>query len=145
MTWTGAGRTGTSSHDSYARSHLLRAAGKPAIPGSSDPVFRGDPAAWNPEELLVASLSACHMLWFLHLAAEAGIVVTAYRDRPEGVMQEDRADGAGRFVSVTLRPEVRVRRGSAEAVARCHEEAHARCFIARSVNFPVQVDARLLA
>ncbi len=140
MVWTGAGEAGTRAYDSYGREHVIRAPGKPEIIGSSDPAFRGRADAWNPEELLVAALSACHMLWFLHLAAEAGLVVTAYRDRPEGVMRED-ADGAGRFESVTLRPEVTVAAGPAGMVPELHRRAHARCFIARSVNFPVKLAA----
>ena len=73
--------------------------------GTSDPAFRGDPARWNPEQLQVAALSQCHVLWFLHLATVAGVVVTAYEDHAHGVMRED-GTGAGRFESVTLRPHV---------------------------------------
>ncbi|HLY56474.1 MAG TPA: OsmC family protein, partial [Stellaceae bacterium] len=98
--WTGNLGTGTASYRGYARAHEIEAPGKPAIPGSSDPAFRGDPARWNPEELLVASVSACHKLWYLHLASEAGIVVTEYVDSAEGEMVEE-ADGAGRFIQVT--------------------------------------------
>src|SRR5687767_11345840 len=94
--WTGNLGSGTSAYRAYARDHEIRASGKPAIPGSSDPAFRGDPARWNPEELLVGALAACHKLWYLHLCAEAGIVVTSYVDRAEGVMVEE-ADGSGRF------------------------------------------------
>jgi organic hydroperoxide reductase OsmC/OhrA len=111
---------------------------KPVIPGSSDPEFRGDPSRWNPEELLVASISACHKLWYLHLCADAGIVVVNYVDRAEGLMRED-ADGSGRFERVTLRPEVAVAPGSDLSKAReLHALAHGKCFIANSVNFPVQ-------
>lgn len=135
--WTGDLGHGTSSYRAYERRHELRAEGKPAIPASSDPAFRGDPARWNPEELLVASLSSCHMLWYLHLCAANGIVVTGYRDRASGAMVED-ADGGGRFAQVTLMPEILVARGADLDKARAlHHEAHEKCFIASSVNFPV--------
>ena len=112
--------------------------GKPAIAGSSDPSFRGDPSCYNPEELLVASLSACHMLWYLGLCANGGVVVTRYVDRAEGMMMEG-ADGSGRFTRVVLRPDVTLAAGSDVARAEAlHHEAHAKCFIANSVNFPVE-------
>src|ERR1700689_3329459 len=105
VTWTGNSGTGTSGYRNYERAHEISALGKSTIAGSSDPTFRGDRARWNPEELLVASLSACHKLWYLHLCSEAGIVVASYVDHAEGVMEEA-ADGSGRFVRVILRPEV---------------------------------------
>ncbi len=107
LDWTGNAGSGTSSYSAYSRDHELRAAGKPPIPGSADPGFRGDPARWNPEELLVASLAACHQLWYLHLCAIAGIVVESYSDRASGVMVEEDA-GAGQFAGVTLRPHARL-------------------------------------
>lgn len=135
--WTGNRGSGTSDYRAYARDHELRIAGKPTIPGSSDPAFRGDPGRWNPEELLVAALSACHKLWYLHLCADAGIVVTAYLDRAEGVMLEER-DGSGRFTRVVLRPEVTLAPGSDPARAEAiHADVHAKCCLASSVNFPV--------
>jgi len=139
ITWTGNTGAGTSDYRSYERQYEISAgARKPVIPGSSDPAFRGDPSRWNPEELLVASLSACHQLWYLHLCADAGIVVVKYVDRAEGVMQED-ADGSGHFERVILRPEVTVAPGSDLLKAReLHALAHAKCFIANSMNFPVQ-------
>jgi organic hydroperoxide reductase OsmC/OhrA len=138
--WTGNRGTGTSEYRAYGRDHVIEADGKPAIPASSDPHFRGDRARWNPEELLVASLSACHQLWYLHLCSDAGVVVTAYEDRAEGVMREG-ADGSGRFARVVLRPAVRIRSGSdADLAVSLHEKAHAMCFIARSVAFPVECE-----
>jgi organic hydroperoxide reductase OsmC/OhrA len=135
--WTGNRGTGTSSYRDYDRAHDVSAEGKPAIPGSSDPAFRGDPARWNPEELLVASLAQCHMLWFLHLAAVNNVVVTGYVDRPEGTMLEQ-DDGAGQFTRVVLRPEVTIADPSMrERSQELHEKAHAKCYVARSVNFPV--------
>ncbi|QFG21028.1 OsmC family protein [Actinomadura sp. WMMB 499] len=138
VTWTGNTGTGTSSYRAFERAHEVRAAGKPPIAGSADPAFRGDPARWNPEELLVASLSECHMLWFLHLCASAGIVVTAYTDEPLGTMVET-ADGGGRFEEVVLRPRaVLADPARAGETAALHERAHGLCFIANSVNFPVR-------
>ena len=136
VTWTGNTGAGTSSYRAYERAHEISAVGKPMIPGSSDPAFRGDPARWNPEELLVASLSQCHMLWFLHVCSAAGIVVTSYRDHAEGTMAET-PDG-GHFEQVVLRPDVRFASPMPAArVMELHERAHHSCFIASSVNFPV--------
>lgn len=139
--WTGNRGQGTEGYRTYSRDHLIRGRDKPDIPGSSDPAFRGDGERYNPEELLVASLSACHMLWYLHLCANAGIVVTAYLDRATGRMEEDAA-GAGRFTSVVLSPTVSIRSEGGRARAlEIHEEAHRMCFVSRSVNFPVTVEA----
>ena len=135
--WTGNKGSGTSGYAAYARAHEIRSGGKPTIPGSSDPSFRGDPARYNPEELLVASLAGCHMLWYLHLCSVAGIVVTTYVDRAEGTMIEE-ADGGGQFTGVVLKPAVTVKPGTDRAKAEeLHHVAHKMCFIARSVNFPV--------
>jgi organic hydroperoxide reductase OsmC/OhrA len=138
IAWTGDLGSGTRAYAAYSRNHEIRAKGKPVIPGSSDPHFRGDAARYNPEEMLVASLSACHMLWYLHLCATNRVVVTRYHDTAQGTMQE-RADGSGVFVEVILRPEVIVTAESdvtrAEAL---HADAHRMCFIANSVNFPVK-------
>lgn len=137
LTWTGNNGPGTSSYATYERSHELSAPGKPVILGSSDPAFRGDPQRWNPEDLLVGSLSACHMLVFLHLAAVAGVVVVDYTDDARGTMKE--ANQGGMFTEVVLRPRVTVE--TADMVAKCgdlHHEAHAACYIASSVNFPVR-------
>lgn len=138
LVWTGNTGTGTSGYRAYERAHEIHVPGKPPIPGSSDPAFRGDAARYNPEELLVASLAACHMLWYLHLCAEHDIVVTAYQDQPRGQMLET-ADGDGHFTEVVLHPEVTVQAGADLALAEAlHERAHALCFIAQSMNFPVR-------
>jgi organic hydroperoxide reductase OsmC/OhrA len=145
LTWNGNLGTGTSSYRDYARNYEIVSDSKPAIQGSADSAFRGDQARWNPEELLVASLSACHKLWYLHLAAEAGIIVTAYADRAEGVMEVGR-DGIGRFKSVVLHPTVTVAAGSDLGRARTlHKPAHEKCFIANSVNFPVECESEIVA
>ena len=138
-TWTGNTGAGTKDYRGYERAHEFSAAGKPVIVGSSDPNFRGDATRYNPEELLVASLSACHMLWYLHLCAENGIVVTAYMDDAHGKMAETE-DGGGRFTEVTLRPAVTIASGNGELAQRLHERAHALCFIANSINFPVRCE-----
>jgi organic hydroperoxide reductase OsmC/OhrA len=141
--WTGNTGTGTSGYRSYARAHEIAAEGKPVIAASSDPVFRGDQARWNPEELLVAALSSCHQLAYLHLCADAGIVVVDYVDHAEGWMAET-PDGAGQFTRVMLRPRVTITAGADAARAlELHHGAHAVCFIARSVNFPVECEAEV--
>jgi len=135
--WTGNRGSGTSGYRDYDRSHRVGAEGPAPIAGSADPAFRGDPAAWNPEQLLVASLSQCHLLWYLHLCAVNGVVVTGYVDHPRGTLQD--TGDSGRFTDVLLRPRVTV--AAAEMVRRAvelHADAHRACFIANSVNFPVR-------
>ncbi|MDR3438637.1 OsmC family protein [Telmatospirillum sp.] len=139
LTWAGSQPGGDRPFKRHDRSYWLNAPGRPPIAGSSDPVFRGDAAKWNPENLLVASLAACHQLWYLGLCAEAGITVVAYDDAAEGVMTEEGAGGAGQFTEVILRPQVTLAPGSdVEAATALHHVAHEKCFIARSVNFPVR-------
>lgn len=137
--WTGNLGTGTAGYREYSRDHELSGAGKRiVIPGSSDASFRGDCARYSPEELLVASLSSCHMLWILHLCADAGIIVTAYSDSAEGSMREN-ADGSGEFVSVTLRPRMSITDAArTDETMALHVKAHQMCFIARSMKFPVK-------
>jgi organic hydroperoxide reductase OsmC/OhrA len=145
VSWTGNLGSGTSGYRDYSRDYDISAEGKPAIRGSSDPTFRGDRSRWNPEEFLVASLSACHKLSYLHLAAEAGIVVTAYADHAEGVMETTPA-GSGRFKIVVLHPRVTLAAGSDLGRARAlHQTAHEKCFIANSVNFPVECQPEIVA
>jgi len=140
VVWTGDQGSGTSSYDAYSRDHLVRAANKPAIEASSDPAFRGTATRHNPEELFVASLSSCHMLWYLHLCAVNGVAVTGYVDDPVGTMEES-AQGSGHFTDVVLRPQVTIGAGGDMKLAvRLHEEAHKFCFIANSVNFPVRCE-----
>ena len=137
VNWTGNLGKGTSGYRDYSRNHEISADGKPLVPGSSDPNFRGDRSRYNPEDLLVSSLSACHMLWYLHLCADAGLVVLEYSDQATGTMLET-SDGGGHFREVVLRPTVLIGAGGDLALAeRLHERAHHLCFIANSVNFPV--------
>jgi organic hydroperoxide reductase OsmC/OhrA len=140
--WTGNLGSGTSAYTAYSRAHECTGEGKSApIPGSSDPAFRGDPARYSPEELLVAAIANCHMLWVLHLCADAGIVVTEYADEAWGEMLEH-ADGSGEMTRVVLRPRLRISdMGRAPEMAAIHERAHAVCCLARSVRFPVEHEA----
>lgn len=138
LQWTGNSGTGTSDYRAYERSHSILVDGKQPILASSDPAFRGDATKHNPEELLLASISSCHMLWFLHLCADAKIVVLDYVDSPEGIMHES-GEAGGKFVEVTLKPEVSVTHAAdLEKLDEIHTRAHAMCFIANSVNFPVK-------
>jgi organic hydroperoxide reductase OsmC/OhrA len=137
--WTGNTGSGTGDYRSYRRDHEVLGDGKPAILGSSDSAFRGDATRWNPEELLVVALAQCHMLWYLHLCATGGVVVTDYTDSPVGTMEMDATGGGGQFTDVILRPAVTVADSSMTDKARAlHDEIGALCFVARSVSFPVQ-------
>jgi len=138
VAWTGNRGDGTRSYKGYDRTWDIQVPGKPVINCSNDPLLGGDPTKMNPEDLLLSSLSACHMLWYLHLASNAGIVVTSYADSPTAD-GEVLPDGSGRFVSATLRPKVTIADGGDLALANSiHSEIHKYCFIARSVAFPVQ-------
>lgn len=139
LEWTGNDGEGTKSYRSYRRDHVMGAPGKPPIAGSSDPSFRGDPTRYSPEELLVGALSSCHMLWYLHLCAVNRLTVLAYRDAPIGYMDE-LPDGSGAFTRVVLRPKVTIAEDDHEKARALHSEAHRFCFIAKSVNFPVEID-----
>jgi organic hydroperoxide reductase OsmC/OhrA len=137
--WTGNTGTGTTDYRGYRRDHEVHGDGKATLLGSSDPAFRGDAARWNPEELLVVALSQCHMLWYLHLCAAGGVVVTDYVDTPAGTMTMDATGGGGQFTDVILRPAVTVADPAmANKAMALHDEINALCFIARSVNFPVR-------
>jgi organic hydroperoxide reductase OsmC/OhrA len=142
IVWTGNRGAGTRTYRGYDRSWDIAIEGHEVVHCSNDPMLGGDPTRMNPEDLLLSALSACHMLWYLHLASNAGIVVHGYRDRPIG-HGETLPSGAGRFVSAVLRPEITVEAGAdiAEAAA-IHLRVHDYCFIARSVNFPVSYEPR---
>jgi organic hydroperoxide reductase OsmC/OhrA len=138
--WTGNDGTGTMTYRGYRRDHTIMCLGKPALAGSSDAAFRGNPTRHSPEDLLVASLSACHMLWYLHVCATNHVNVLSYRDEAAGRMEES-ADGSGAFAGVTLRPAVTIAATSDASKAHAlHAEAHRFCFIARSVNFVVAIE-----
>ena len=137
--WTGNNGIGTENYEVYSRSHSIQSADKPIIAASSDAAFRGDDTKYNPEELFVASLSSCHMLWYLHLCADNDIVVHTYNDKPEGTLVEPK-NAPGHFASVTLNPKVMVSESwMLEKAHMLHEEAHKKCFIANSCNFPISI------
>lgn len=142
LRWTGNLGKGTVDYRAYGRNYEIDGERKgSAISGSSDPHFRGDATRYNPEELLVASLSACHLLAYLHLCAVNQVVVTGYEDAASGTMEES-PDGSGRLTSVVLRPVVTITPESdPEKAQSLHAEAHRLCFIANSVNFPVTHEA----
>ena len=138
ITWTGNRGTGTSGYTAYDRDHTLVVDGKPEIPGSSDPAFRGNKNRYNPEDSFVAAISACHMLWYLHVCAVNGVIVEQYVDKAFGTMIEN-PDGSGQFSEVILHPEVTLQKADMkEKAIALHEDAHRMCFLARSVNFPVR-------
>jgi organic hydroperoxide reductase OsmC/OhrA len=144
IVWTGNRGVGTSSYRAYDRTWDITVPGKPVVHCSNDPLLGGDSTKMNPEDLLIAALSACHMLWYLHLASKAGIVVTRYTDHPVG-HGETLPSGAGRFLSAVLRPTIAVTEGTDLTIAAAlHQQVHSFCFIARSVNFPVSYEPTFL-
>ncbi len=138
ITWTGNPGHGTINAAAYSRDHTISVANKVNILASSDTPFRGDGTKHNPEDLLLSSLSECHMLWYLHICADNGITVMAYVDNAEGIMTQNE-DGGGQFKEVTLNPVVTITDTSQiEKANALHHEANKKCFIANSVNFPVK-------
>lgn len=144
ITWTGNRGQGTADYRGYGREHTLFVDGKEMLHCSSDPAFLGDRSRYNPEELFLAAVSSCHMLWYLHLCADAGIIVSAYADSAQGHMQES-GEGGGRFTEITLYPEVKITSmEQTELAIQLHEEANKRCFIANSLNIPVACLAKVV-
>lgn len=137
--WTGNKGSGTFDYRSYSRNHVISGENKTVeILGSSDPNFRGDFKRYNPEELFVASLSSCHMLWYLHLCAINDVIVLEYTDEARGELTEN-TDGSGHFKEVLLNPKVVVAQESMMAKATSlHDEAQKMCFIANSCKFPIK-------
>jgi organic hydroperoxide reductase OsmC/OhrA len=143
LIWTGAAQGATTSYESYSREYRMEIPGKPPLTGSSDPTYRGDPALWNPEDMLMAALSSCHALSYLALCARVRLPVTAYRDEATGLM--DKQDGKIRFTEVVLHPHVMIAAGADVAKAlSLHRKAHELCFIANSVNFPVRNEPQVV-
>lgn len=140
VVWTGNRGTGTSAYKAYERTWDLTTEGKSTVHCSNDPMLGGDASKHNPEDLLIAAVSSCHMLWYLHLCSNAGVVVTSYEDNPVGI-GESEPDGTGRFIEAVLRPTIVITSESnmAKAIA-IHDEIHKYCFIARSVNFPIRIE-----
>ena len=146
VAWTGNEGRGTADYKAYNRNHTISIAGKSAhILGSSDPSFRGDKTRYNPEDMLVASISACHLLWYLHLCAVNGVVVMDYVDNATGTMEEEE-NGSGKFVEVVLHPFITVaKENMIEKAMQLHHEANKMCFIANSCNFPVRHASQIVA
>ena len=143
LEWTGNRGAGTAGYRAYGRDHVVRVDGKAEIAGSAARVFHGDLDRWNPEELLIAALAQCHLLSYLYVAVENGIVVESYTDSAEGVLVTT-PDGGGHFREVVLRPVVTISAGDPEVAARIHADANRLCFIASSVNFPVRHEPTIL-
>jgi len=138
ITWTGNTGTGTSSYRAYERDHTIQVTGKPAIPGTSEVSVRGSLSRYNPEEMLLSSLSACHMLWYLHLCSVNKVIVTAYVDKAEGTMAVT-PDGSGQFTEAVLKPEITISGiADRQLLDKLHHDTNKLCNIARSVNFPVK-------
>lgn len=139
INWTGNLGMGTDEHTAYSRVHEITGdGGKEKILASADPIFRGEASRYNPEELVVAAIAGCHMLWYLHLCAEAGVVVVDYEDEANGTLTET-DDGNGKFSEVTINPKITISKDSnAEKATELHDKAHKFCFIANSMNFPVK-------
>lgn len=143
LAWTGNRGSGTADYRAYGREHVVSVPGKPDIAGSAARVFHGDADRWNPEEMLIASLSQCHLLSYLYVAVANGIVVESYEDAAEGTLVTT-PDGGGRFSDVVLRPVVTISAGDPEIARRIHADASRLCFIASSVNFPVRHEPTVL-
>jgi organic hydroperoxide reductase OsmC/OhrA len=138
LKWTGNQGSGTHTYSGYSRDHIISVEGKPELLGSSDSAFRGNPERYNPEELLVASVSSCHMLWYLHLCAVNGVVIVEYIDKATGKLQEN-SGGSGKFEDISLYPDIVVAEKSMiEKANTLHNDANKMCFIANSLNFPVR-------
>lgn len=144
LVWEGNLGQGTKGYKSYARDYQIKMDGKPSIAGSSDPAFLGDPTRHNPEDLFLASVSGCHMLWYLHLCSVAGVIVTAYSDAACGVMEENK-DGSGQFSLITLRPTVTIAdKAYIEKAKSLHERVGDLCFIARSIKTPIHHEVSIV-
>jgi organic hydroperoxide reductase OsmC/OhrA len=145
INWTGNLGTGTSEYKAYSRAHEISGdGGKDVILGSADPIYRGEASRYNPEELVVAAIAGCHMLWYLHLCADAGVVVIDYADEASGVLTIN-DDSNGKFSEVTINPRVTITKGSdAELAKELHDKAHEFCFIANSMNFPVKFEPEII-
>lgn len=141
VVWTGNKGAGTVSAKEYERSHTVSIEGKPLILASSDTPFRGDGTKHNPEDFLVSALASCHMLWYLHLCADAGVIIVSYEDNAHGKMEE-KESGGGNFVEVILHPQIKVKsKAMIEKAMELHHIANQKCFIANSCNFPVRHEA----
>jgi len=140
LQWTGNLGEGTSGYHSYSRDFEVQVDGKPVLVGSSDPAFSGDKSRYNPEEQFLSAIAACHLLWYLHLCSDAGLMVTSYTDTPLAKMEEKK-DGSGSFQKVTLKPVIKIEDCTQKELAvKLHEKAGKNCFIANSCNFPIECE-----
>lgn len=142
LKWTGNTGSGTSAYSDYDRTFVIETGNLKVQPilGSSDPAFRGDSKRYNPEEMLLHSVSSCHMLWYLHLCADNGVVITSYSDAPTGKMTEDEKSGVGQFTKIELNPIIKITNEEMmEKAKTLHTKAHRMCFVANSLNFPVSI------
>lgn len=143
LIWTGNRGSGTMDYRAYDRYFTIKIDGKEDIKGSSDPLFRGDKSLHSPEDMLLASVSSCHMLWYLHLCADNGIVVLEYIDEALGIMQEEK-DGSGKFTQIVLRPNVVIAQGGdVDKAIQLHHESGKMCFIANSLKFPIVYEPKI--
>jgi organic hydroperoxide reductase OsmC/OhrA len=144
LSWTDENGKGTTSYTDYSRNHQVNVKGKPALQLSSDPAFRGDATKYNPEDVLVASLASCHMLWYLHLCSKSGITVVKYEDNAEGLMLQEET-GGGRFDKVILHPEITIlEKDKIELAHELHKESNQKCYIANSCNFPIKHQVKIV-
>ncbi len=141
--WQGNRGTGTSGYKDFSRAVELRAEGKHAILASAATTFHGDADRWNPEEELIAALAQCHLLSYLHVATQAGVIIESYTDAATGTLQTS-PDGSGALVEVVLHPVVTISAGDPATALALHSEANRLCFIANSVNFPVRHEPQIL-
>ncbi|REC55529.1 OsmC family peroxiredoxin [Chryseobacterium piscium] len=136
--WTGNTSESTQNYRSYERSYTISVDGKAEIKGSSDPAFLGNPELHNPEDLLLASVSSCHLLWYLHFCSVNKILVLEYIDFVEGTMIESE-NGSGKFTEIILKPKILVaEKEMIEKAIELHHKANEYCFIANSLNFEVK-------
>lgn len=143
--WTGNKGSGTENYKNYNRDFNLAVQGKTDILGSADSAFLGNKTKHNPEDFLVSAVSSCHMLWYLHLCAESGVIVTDYRDCARGIMEENGIEG-GKFTEITLNPVVIVTdKKMIEKASELHSKANELCFIANSLNFKISHNAVIKA
>ncbi|MDJ0612048.1 MAG: OsmC family protein [Rhizobiaceae bacterium] len=144
IVWTGNRGTGTSAYRDYDRTWDMALEGKVVLSCSNDPLLGGDPSKYNPEDMMIASIASCHMLWYLHLCSQAGVTVVAYEDNPIGI-GESEPDGTGRFLEAILKPKITITAESdPEKALSLHDEIHKYCFIARSINFPVRYEPEIV-
>jgi organic hydroperoxide reductase OsmC/OhrA len=143
ITWTGAAKGPAESYRTYSREYKVEIEGKPDLTASAAAPFYGDATLHNPEDLLLAAISGCHLLSYLAIAARQGVVVTSYTDEATATMAIK--DGKMRFVEATLRPRVTITPESdREKTMSMHHQANHECFIANSLNFPVHHEPEIV-